>query len=121
VARGIDMFDCVIPTRFARNGTAFTQYGRFPVKAGEYKADTRPLEEECECYACRNFSRAYIRHLLNVNEILGVHLLTVHNLYRYMSFMESIRAAIAADEFAAFMQEYEQKRELWDLSGVPAK
>ena len=121
VARGIDMFDCVIPTRFARNGTAFTQYGRFPVKAGEYKADTRPLEEECECYACRNFSRAYIRHLLNVNEILGVHLLTVHNLCRYMRFMESIRAAIAADEFAAFMQEYEQKRELWDLSGVPAK
>jgi queuine tRNA-ribosyltransferase len=121
VAHGIDMFDCVIPTRFARNGTAFTQYGRFPVKAGEYKADTRPLEEECECYACRNFSRAYIRHLLNVNEILGVHLLTVHNLHRYMRFMESIRAAIAADEFAAFMQEYEQKRELWDLSGAPAK
>lgn len=121
VALGIDMFDCVIPTRFARNGTAFTQYGRFPVKAGVYKEDSRPVEEGCKCYACQNFSRAYIRHLLNVNEILGVHLLTVHNLHRYMRFMEAIRAAIAADEFAGFLEEYEQRREPWELNGVPAE
>lgn len=94
VARGVDMFDCVMPTRFARNGTAFTRQGRYPVKAGEYRYDTRPIEEGCGCYACGNFSRAYIRHLLNVKEILGVRLLTTHNIYRYMEFMREIRDAV---------------------------
>jgi queuine tRNA-ribosyltransferase len=101
------MFDCVVPTRFARNGTAFTRQGRYPVKAGEYKEDQRPVEEGCGCYACRAFSRAYIRHLLNVGEILGVRLLTIHNLYRYMEFMREMREAIAEDRFEAFRRSFQ--------------
>lgn len=110
IARGIDMFDCVMPTRFARNGSAFTRRGRYPVKAGEYKTDERPVEEGCGCYACRNFSRAYIRHLLNVNEILGVRLLSIHNIYRYMRFMEEIRDAISAGEFEKLRDEWRARR-----------
>jgi queuine tRNA-ribosyltransferase len=106
VACGIDMFDCVMPTRFARNGTAFTRRGRYPVKAGEYKADTRPVEEGCDCVVCRSFTRAYVRHLLNVNEILGVRLLTVHNLHRYMAFMREIRAAIDNGTLDELRREY---------------
>jgi queuine tRNA-ribosyltransferase len=102
VARGIDMFDCVIPTRFARNGTAFTHTGRFPVKAAVYRTDQRPLEEGCGCYTCRRFTRAYIRHLLNVNEILGVRLVTLHNLHMYLEFMKEMRSAILDGEFGAF-------------------
>ena len=102
VARGVDMFDCVAPTRIARNGAAFTRAGRYPVKAGAYKDDARPVEEGCGCYACRTFSRAYVRHLLNTDEILGVRLLTLHNLYRYMEFMKEIRKAIETDTFEAF-------------------
>lgn len=99
VAMGVDMFDCVIPTRFARNGTAFTRRGKLPVKAGAYKADTNPIEEGCTCYACRTFSRAYIRHLLNANEILGVRLLTLHNLHLYMQVMREARAALEEGRF----------------------
>jgi queuine tRNA-ribosyltransferase len=106
VARGVDMFDCVMPTRHARNGSAFTRRGPYPVKAGEYKLDQRPVEEGCTCYACRTFSRAYIRHLLNVNEILGVRLLTIHNVHRYMAFMREMRAAIAADAFGEWRREW---------------
>jgi len=99
VRLGVDMFDCVIPTRNARNGSAFTRNGPYPVKAGQWKSDTRPVEEGCTCPCCRNFSRAYIRHLLNVGEILGVRLLTLHNLHVYMRFMDEMRAAIFADSF----------------------
>jgi len=106
VARGVDMFDCVIPTRFARNGTAFTRRGRYPVKAGEYKTDTRPVEEGCTCYTCTNFPRAYVRHLLNVNEILGVRLLTLHNLHRYMEFMKEIRSALESGSFGDLREAY---------------
>jgi queuine tRNA-ribosyltransferase len=106
VAQGVDMFDCVMPTRFARNGTAFTRRGRYPVKAGEYRLDTRPVEEGCDCYACSRFSRAYIRHLLNVNEILGVRLLTIHNLHRYMAFMREIRAALEEGAFEDLRSSY---------------
>lgn len=106
VAHGVDMFDCVIPTRFARNGSAFTRTGRYPVKAGEYRLDTRPVEEGCSCYACSHFSRAYIRHLLNVNEILGVRLLTLHNLHRYMRFMEEIREALDEGSFDELRRDY---------------
>ena len=106
VARGVDMFDCVMPTRFARNGSAFTRRGRYPVKAGQYRVDTRPIEEDCECYACRKFTRAYVRHLLNVNEILGVRLLTIHNLHRYMTFMSEIRRAIEDGGFAALRERF---------------
>ncbi len=99
VARGADMFDCVIPTRVARHGTAYTRTGQYPVKAGAHKADTRPVEEGCDCYCCRTFSRAYVRHLLNVGEILGVRLLTIHNMHRYLGFMREMREAIANDAF----------------------
>lgn len=106
VALGIDMFDCVIPTRFARNGTAFTRRGSYPVKAGEYRLDMNPVEKDCECYACRHFSRAYIRHLLNVNEIMGIRLLTVHNLHRYIAFMTEIRDAIRERRFSDFRGDF---------------
>lgn len=109
VAAGVDMFDCVMPTRHGRNGSAFTRAGRYPVKAGEHKADRRPIEPGCGCYACRNFSRAYVRHLLNVGEILGVRLLTTHNLHHYMRFMADLRAAIEADEFEGFRAEVRAK------------
>ena len=111
VACGVDMFDCVMPTRHARNGTAFTRYGSYPVKAGAYKVDTRPVEEGCDCYACRHFTRAYIRHLLNVGEILGVRLLTIHNVRSYMVFMQEMRAAIAAGAFAQWRSEFAAKRQ----------
>jgi queuine tRNA-ribosyltransferase len=109
VARGADMFDCVMPTRHARNGSAFTRHGPFPVKAGEYKLDTRPVEEGCGCYACRHFTRAYIRHLLNVDEILGVRLLTIHNIYCYMAYMREMRDAIAAGAFGAWRAEQQAR------------
>jgi queuine tRNA-ribosyltransferase len=115
IARGVDMFDCVVPTRFARNGTAFTRTGRYPVKAAIYRKDTRPVEEGCGCYACRRFSRAYIRHLMNVDEILGVRLLTLHNLYRYQEFMKEIRAALEAGALAAFREAFRASyRERWN-------
>ena len=108
VAMGVDMFDCVMPTRLARHGTAFTTRGPYPVKAGAYRADTRPVEEGCGCYCCGNFSRAYVRHLLNVNESLGVYLLTLHNIHRYLATMRGLRAAILAGEFSAWRGAWER-------------
>jgi queuine tRNA-ribosyltransferase len=105
VACGVDMFDCVIPTRVARHGTAYTRTGAYPVKGGSYKTDMRPVEEGCTCYCCQNFSRAYIRHLINVSEILGVRLLTIHNMHRYLEFMREMREAIANDSFAEWRKE----------------
>lgn len=102
VARGVDMFDCVIPTRHARNGSAFTRRGSLQVKAGRYKQDTRPVEEGCECPCCRHFTRAYVRHLLNAGEILGIRLLTLHNIHRYMAFMEELRTSLEDGSFAEF-------------------
>ena len=104
VARGVDMFDCVIPTRLARHGTAFTRKGRYPVKAAAYSEDARPIEEDCGCYACRNFSRAYVRHLMNTGEILGIRLLSLHNLFRYREFMNEIRKAIAENRLADYQR-----------------
>ena len=109
VERGVDMFDCVMPTRHARNGTAFTRDGPYPVKAGEYKADTAPIEHGCTCYACQNFPRAYIRHLLNVGEILGVRLLTIHNIHCYLTFMREMREAIAAGRFREWKAEQHRR------------
>ncbi|MBI4662747.1 MAG: tRNA guanosine(34) transglycosylase Tgt [Verrucomicrobia bacterium] len=106
VARGVDMFDCVLPTRVARNGTAFTAKGTISIKAGYNKSDWRPIEEGCECYACRNFSRAYLRHLLNVNEILGLRMLSVHNSHMYLKLLRDIRAHLAAGTFSAFRAEF---------------
>ncbi len=107
IARGIDMFDCVLPTRVARNGTAVTRRGRYSVRNASYKMDKQPVEEGCGCYACRNFTRAYIRHLLNVNEILGVRLLTLHNMYCYLELLKEIRSAIEAGRFAQIRAEYQ--------------
>jgi len=106
VARGVDMFDCVLPTRVARNGTAFTAKGTISVKAGFNKSDFGPIEEGCECFACRNFSRAYLRHLLNVGEILGLRMVSVHNSYMFIKVMADIRSHIAAGTFAEFRREY---------------
>ncbi len=106
VARGVDMFDCVLPTRVARNGTAFTRKGAVSVKAGFNKADFRPIEEGCQCFACRNFSRAYLRHLLNVEEILGLRMVSVHNSYMYLKLMSELRTHLAAGTFAEFRREF---------------
>lgn len=102
VARGVDMFDCVLPTRVARNGTAFTSKGTISIKAGFNKADWSPIEEGCECYACKHFSKAYLRHLLNVGEILGLRMLSVHNSYMYMQLMNDIRRHLKEGTFGAF-------------------
>ena len=106
VARGVDMFDCVLPTRVARNGTAFTRKGSISIKGGAQKADFRPIEEDCDCFACRHFTRAYLRHLLNVGEILGLRMLSIHNTRMYLRVMEDIRKAIAAGTFGEFRRTF---------------
>lgn len=106
VALGVDMFDCVMPTRFARNGTVFTRLGRYPVKAAVYANDGGPLEEGCDCYACRKYSRAYIRHLCNVNEVLGARLITWHNLHCYARCMKEVRSAIEKGVVAQYYKEF---------------
>lgn len=107
IARGVDMFDCVLPTRVARNGTAVMRRGRFSLRNAEHKLASGPIEEGCGCYACRHFSRSYIRHLLNVNEILGVRLLTIHNLYRHLDLLREIREAISAGTFSRLREEFQ--------------
>ena len=106
VKRGIDMFDCVLPTRIARNGTVFTKKGRLVIRNAQYKEDFTPLDHHCDCYACRNFSRAYIRHLFNAGEILGLRLTTIHNLYFLINLMKDIRENLAADSFLDFREEF---------------
>jgi queuine tRNA-ribosyltransferase len=106
IARGVDMFDCVLPTRVARNGTAYTRKGALRLKGSAFKTDFGPLEEGCDCYACRNFTRAYLRHLLRANEILGLRMLSVHNSHMYLKLMTDVRAAIAAGTFAEFYREF---------------
>lgn len=115
IARGVDMFDCVMPTRVARNGTAVTRRGRYSLRAGAYKRDRGPVEEGCTCYACRGFTRAYIRHLLNQDEILGVRLLTLHNVHCYLEFLKDIRAAIEAGTFEEIRAFYRALREDADV------
>lgn len=109
VMRGVDMFDCVLPTRNARNGTALTSTGKIVVKNGIYKEDFSPLDAECDCYACKNFTRAYLRHLFNVDEILGAQLLSIHNIRYLTNFMEQIKQAIREDRLAEFRSEYLKK------------
>jgi len=106
IARGVDLFDCVLPTRVARNGTAFTHTGTVSIKAGFNRADFRPIEEGCDCFACSNFSRAYLRHLLNVGEILGLRMLSVHNTRIFLKVMGEVRAAIATGTFGQFRREF---------------
>ncbi len=114
VLRGIDMFDCVLPTRTARNGLAFTHGGKLTVRNAVYKEDRRPLDPECDCYTCKNFSRSYLRHLMNTGEVLGPRLISYHNLYYLMRLMERIRAAIAEDRFGDFMREFRNTKEYTD-------
>jgi queuine tRNA-ribosyltransferase len=106
VARGVDMFDCVIPTRIARHGTAITRKGNVAIKAAKWAFDQGPVEEGCTCYCCRNFSRSYVRHLLACGEILGLRLLTIHNVWALNRFMEDMRKSIADGTFGAFREEY---------------
>lgn len=106
VALGIDMFDCVFPTRVARNGTAMTSYGRLVVRNASYAKDFTPLDSECGCYTCRNFSRAYIRHLLKSEEIFALRLLTIHNLYFLIEFAKKMRTAILNDKFCEFKNNF---------------
>ena len=106
IARGIDMFDCVLPTRLARNGTAFTAEGTLNLKNAEFALQTGPLEEGCGCAACRGFSRAYIRHLIKAEEILGLRLLTIHNLHFYLDLMEQARSAIDNRSFSEFRRRF---------------
>ncbi len=106
VLRGVDMFDCVMPTRNARNGHIFTWQGVIKIRNAAHRNDPRPLDEHCGCYTCRNFSRAYLRHLDKCNEILGSRLNTIHNLYFYQDFMARIRAAIQAGRLQDFEREY---------------
>ena len=106
VARGVDMFDCVLPTRVARNGTAFTRRGTISVKGGAVKSDFGPIEKDCACFACRNFSRAYLRHLFNVNEILGLRMVSVHNSHFYLDVMREIRAHLSAGTFGEYRRQF---------------
>jgi queuine tRNA-ribosyltransferase len=106
VARGVDMFDCVLPTRVARNGTAFTHRGAINAKAGYNKADFKPISEDCSCFCCRHFTRAYLRHLLNVDEILGLRMLSVHNTHLYLELMRTIRQHLHAGSFGQFRERY---------------
>ncbi|HEV8641209.1 MAG TPA: tRNA guanosine(34) transglycosylase Tgt [Methylomirabilota bacterium] len=102
VARGVDLFDCVLPTRNARNGQAFTGAGPLTIKQAQYTRDPRPLDEECGCYACRRFSRAYVRHLFVSDELLAYRLLTLHNLHFFLGLVAAMRTALETDAFARF-------------------
>ncbi len=109
VDRGVDMFDCVMPTRNARNGTLFTTYGRINIKAAKFKFSEEPIDKECDCYTCKNFSRGYVRHLFNAEEITGMILATIHNLRFYNRLMENIRQAIKEERFKEFKKDFYQK------------
>ena len=106
---GIDMCDCVLPTRIARNGTALTSRGKLVVRNATYERDWRPLDEECDCYACKNYTRAYIRHLVKAKEILGVRLLSIHNLKFLTNLMEKVRIEIERDNLLNFKEEFYKK------------
>jgi queuine tRNA-ribosyltransferase len=110
VALGVDMFDCVLPTRNARNGWLFTRYGDIRIRNARHRADTAPLDATCGCYTCRHFSRSYLHHLQRVNEILGARLATIHNLYYYLTLMAELREAIAGGRLAACVAQFRADR-----------
>lgn len=112
-ARGIDMMDCVLPTRIARNGTAFTRKGKLIIKNASFKEDFSPIEEECDCYSCKNYTRGYIRHLINADEMLGAELLSIHNLHFLLKLAKDCRQAILNDNFKEF---YDNFKANYDLS-----
>ncbi len=111
VYRGVDMFDCVMPTRNARNGMLFTSGGRVVIKNSRNREDHRPLDEQCDCYTCRNYSRAYLRHLFQSREILAYQLNSIHNLHYYCSLMADMRKAIVEDRFVAFRKQFYEQRQ----------
>ena len=110
VSRGIDMFDCVMPTRNARNGTLFTSFGKVTIKAARYKQDPLPVDPECNCMVCQTYSRAYLCHLFRAREITYFRLATIHNLYYYLNLMKEMRQAIFKGEFDTFRKEFYKKR-----------
>ncbi|BDW11974.1 queuine tRNA-ribosyltransferase [Polynucleobacter sp. SHI8] len=112
VGQGIDMFDCVMPTRNARNGWLFTRFGDLKLRNAGYKNDERPLDPTCSCYACKNFSRAYLHHLQKVNEILGAQLNTIHNIHYYLNLMSEIRLSLENHQFREFTQQFQNDRQI---------
>jgi queuine tRNA-ribosyltransferase len=106
VGCGVDMFDCVLPTRIARNGTAMTSQGKVVIRNAAHVKDFSPLDPECGCYTCQNYSRAYLRHLFKAEEILGLRLLTIHNLFFLIQLMANMRTAILEDRFLAFREKF---------------
>ncbi len=110
VYRGVDMFDCVLPTRTARNGMLFTSFGELHIKNAKYRTDTQPIDPECTCYTCQNYTRSYLRHLHQQNEILASILSTIHNLHYYLNLMSEIRQAIEQNRYAEFRKEFYRKR-----------
>ncbi|WP_304345854.1 tRNA guanosine(34) transglycosylase Tgt [Campylobacter showae] len=111
VARGVDMFDCVMPTRNARNGTLFTSFGKINIKSARFATDRTPIDPECDCYACQNYSRAYLSHLYRAGELTFFRLASLHNLHYYLNLMKQIRAAIKDGKFAEFRREFYAKRQ----------
>ena len=112
VSKGVDMFDCVMPTRNARNGWLFTRFGNIKIRNAQYKMDTSPLDETCGCYTCQNYSRSYLRHLHQANEITGHRLCSLHNLYFYQQMMQEIRNAIESDNYDDFSKEFLAQRQV---------
>jgi queuine tRNA-ribosyltransferase len=112
VRRGIDMFDCVMPTRNARNGHLFTFQGVIKLRNAKYRDDTGPLDAECDCYTCQNFSRSYLHHLDKCNEMLGAQLNTIHNLRHYQLLMQRIRDSLTEDRFEQFVTDFYQRQGL---------
>jgi queuine tRNA-ribosyltransferase len=117
VAHGIDMFDCVLPTRNARNGWLFTSRGDVKIKNARHRDDTGPLDPECACYTCRNFSRAYLHHLHRAGEILGARLNTIHNLHYYLELVAALRAAIETRSLASFASRFRAARVIESQAG----
>jgi queuine tRNA-ribosyltransferase len=112
VSSGIDMFDCVMPTRNARNGWLFTRFGDLKIRNATYKTDNRPLDPTCSCYACKNFSRAYLHHLQKVGEILGAQLNSIHNIHYYLNLMSEIRESLEKNSFSEFVKEFHHNRSI---------
>jgi queuine tRNA-ribosyltransferase len=116
VRRGVDMFDCVMPTRNARNGHLFTETGVVRIRNSQYRLDHRPIDEQCSCYTCQHYSRAYLKHLDRCNEMLGARLNTIHNLHYYQHLMQGLRQAIRQGQLEAFVTEFYRKRNMKPLS-----
>jgi queuine tRNA-ribosyltransferase len=110
VAAGVDMFDCVMPTRNARNGHLFTRFGDLKIRNARHRTDERPLDETCACHTCQNFSRAYLHHLDRCGEMLGPMLTSIHNLHYYLNLMQEVRDALDAGRFEAFRAQFKADR-----------